>query len=174
MAPWAFESLKTNWSLTDKIRENTTINEVNALFCELISDYGDYIKLYTDGSKSDDGVGYGVFSQNIKISTKISNLETIFSAEAKGIIQAIGLCNLEIGKKKFLILSDSLSVIKSVSNRFNRSSLVQLIRRELVSSEHVIELCWVPSHRNIVGNDEADSLAKKSLEQERCEGVKKT
>lgn len=41
----------------------------------------------------------------------------------------------------------------------------------MISSNHVIELCWIPAHKNIVGNDKADNLAKLSLDQHRCETV---
>lgn len=48
--------------MINKLKKDTPINEVKALFCELLSEYVDYRKICTDGSKSDVSVGYGVSS----------------------------------------------------------------------------------------------------------------
>lgn len=37
-----------------RVQKDTSDNEVAALFGELLSEYVDFIKLYTDGSKTDD------------------------------------------------------------------------------------------------------------------------
>ena len=66
----------------------------------------------------------------------------------------------------FLILSDSLSVLKSIQNQnldhpFLRK--IQKLHSELIQDGKSIVFIWVPGHAGITGNTFADAAAKRAL-----------
>jgi hypothetical protein len=74
--------------------------------------------------------------------------------------------------KCFLILSDSLSCLKSLENRNLQNPVVlEIIERvhKLLSSGLKISFVWVPSHIGIAGNTAADATAKAALSLQLCE-----
>ena len=69
-------------------------------------------------------------------------------------------------KKSFLVLSDSLSVLKSISNaKFDHSFLVDLFNLyfKLCDNKDIV-FAWVPGHVGIRGNNVVDLVAKHALE----------
>ena len=64
--------------------------------------------------------------------------------------------------KKFIIYSDSISVLQSIKNpKLDNPLVVNLLNKlhALIQSKNII-FCWIPGHMRIQGNDKADSLAK--------------
>lgn len=158
IAPWEFDKIIINTSMTQhmKIANDQTVCR---LFAELLNTYSGYNHCYTDGSKTPDGVGFGVICSDYNISTKIHESESVYSAEAKAILQAIGICKIK-NYKKNVIFTDSLSTIEAVKNRSNKSTLATYIRTSIIASAVDIILCWIPAHRGIRFNEEVDNLAK--------------
>ena len=121
---------------------------------------------YTDGSKTPDGVGSGVYSRHptTEISMSLGKIPTVFQAE----VTAIEICVRECLDKKYehkniLILSDSQAGIKALeSNRIN-SKLVWSCLQSLItlSQSNKVTLMWVPGHMGIKGNEKADEMARK-------------
>ncbi|KYN02362.1 hypothetical protein ALC62_06742 [Cyphomyrmex costatus] len=77
----------------------------------------------------------------------------------------------EIGKSdlsKFTIFSDSMSVLKALRNIYklkHQTHVIQEINQALINcklKQKDIELVWIPAHKNILDNENADSLAKKA------------
>lgn len=171
--PWEFKNLKIELKLASVInKRSSTSEEIKACYHELIYEkYEHFKKIFTDGSKSSKGVGFGVLYENYKIATRILDIESIFSAEAKAVLQAIGLCSLQSTSTNFIILSDSLSTLKAVKNRYNSNSIIQLIRKDLNQSIHNIVLCWIPSHSGIFGNEEVDRIANRASEDQIIEKI---
>jgi len=66
---------------------------------------------------------------------------------------------------KFIIFSDSLSVLQSIHNLKLENSLCQnlLVKLHKLSHFNDILLCWLPSHMGIQGNEKADIAAKAAL-----------
>ena len=98
---------------------------------------------------------------------RICNYSSIFTAEAEGIIYA--LKHIKVSPKidgKFVIFSDSKSVLESVqsqnSNNATLKELNELIQHIYNHSNKTIEFCWVPSHRKIEGNENADRAAEEA------------
>ena len=131
----------------------------------------DAILFYTDGSKTLNGTGSGIFSQqdNTKQYASLGKYATITQAE----IHAIELCALNILKKELkhkniFILTDSQASLKAFSSNIINSKLVlncvKLLKE--VSNNNTITLTWVPGHSDIHGNEEADKLAKKGADED--------
>ncbi|XP_055522734.1 uncharacterized protein LOC129716914 [Wyeomyia smithii] len=131
--------------------------EKRAYFIELRNaDYNHHNHIYTDGSKLSDGVGCSVHSSNINMSICLPDYLSIFSAEAYAIIKAIENCPSGLN----VIFSDSKSVLEAVARNNLNHPWTALIIKELHEKRGSIELCWVPAHANIEGNEKADLLAK--------------
>jgi ribonuclease HI len=144
---------------------NLSQTEHRCIYNGIISKYCNASLIFTDGSRSDNFVGsamlhYGCISQGWKLKNA-----SIFEAEAFGILKAIVHIKSVHPPGRFAVLSDSLSVIHSISSSVHPaklSNLVLEIRKilfELVNSGYVVTLIWVPSHVGIQGNEDADRLA---------------
>jgi len=131
---------------------------------ELLSQFDNYTKIYTDGSKDEEKAAAAFVSEKYIAKVRLPNGSSIFSAE----IRAIDLALQYIASKRILnsiIFSDSLSVLQSLHNRKLENPLLVniLLKHTKLSSSHNIVYCWLPSHVGIKGNDKADRAAKMAL-----------
>lgn len=122
--------------------------------------------IYTDGSKNAEKTAAAAWLPFIQIEAGFSlhNLTTIFTAEACAIMEALLLIN-SLEPDRYLIISDSKSCLDSLAALPNSSShpIIFLIKNkifELTIRNYDIVLLWVPGHCNIVGNEQADQIAK--------------
>ena len=68
--------------------------------------------------------------------------------------------------RKFIIFSDSLSLIQTIESQNSRNSVVISILKliaEIFELNKIITFCWIPSHCGIPGNERADRAAKDAL-----------
>ena len=71
-------------------------------------------------------------------------------------------------ENKFVIFSDSLSVLKSLNHTSSKNPKIQNViekHHELSKTKEIL-FCWLPSHVVIKGNEAADVKAKASLDLE--------
>ena len=89
----------------------------------------------------------------------------MFTAETKAIDLALDFINSCFLSNKFLIFSDSLSVLKALNHTSSRNSQIQklLEKHHQITKSKEILFCWLPSHIDITGNEAADRKAKESL-----------
>ena len=89
----------------------------------------------------------------------------MFTAEAKTIDLALDFIHSCFLFDKFLIFSDSLSVLKALNHTSSRFLQIQklLEKHHEITKRKEILFCWFPSHVDITGNEAADRKAKKSL-----------
>lgn len=133
-----------------------------AEFHSMVDQYYCYREhVYTDGSSSDSGVGCGVHSSAFDLRMKLSSTLSIFSAEAFAILRAVQ--EWKSRTTRAVIFSDSLSVVSAVEGCSLQHPWVVEIRRTLAASDGQMELCWIPAHVGIVGNERADTLAKEAV-----------
>lgn len=130
-------------------------------------------QIYTDASKNENGVGISVIWNERKHIFKLSNLTSIYSAEAIAILHALHVIQ-ENNIKKAIIFSDSLSVLKNLNNVYSPSDITTLILNllyKLINKGFSIKIMWIPGHCNIAGNETADIAAKEAISSQSAETV---
>ena len=124
--------------------------------------YNNYTKLYTDGSKRKEGVGAAVVWDNGSRVASLPQEASIFSAEAHAVSMALKVIE-EIDGQRFVIISDSKSVLKTMQNIRNNHPLCRKMIHDIHQlhnrANKNVEMCWVPSHIGIPGNEKADEAA---------------
>ena len=118
--------------------------------------------IFTDGSKSSAGVGFGVVFPDFTRSGSMPTQASIFTAECYAILTALkeGMVH---SNRDFVILCDSLSVLQAMGHFNPVHPIVIEILEWLYLLENRgknIRFCWVPAHVGVGGNEKADSLAK--------------
>ena len=96
---------------------------------------------------------------------RIPDDSSIFAAEAKAIDLALDFISTCDANNKFIIFSDSLSVLKAMNHTSSKNPQIQKLLEkcyELLAYKE-IALCWIPSHIGIQGNEMVDKQAKTSL-----------
>ena len=163
--PWTHLSINFDFSLTKFSKPETNPRIFNAHFNELLLKYTDFQHLYTDGSKNTYSTGCALVHENNFIPCPLPPQFSVLSAELYAIKLALSYIN-ELHLGDTVIFSDSLSALLSIQNHHTKKShpLSKEIAQSLRTSNNTIFLCWIPSHRSIPGNENADSTAKLSLE----------
>ena len=131
------------------------------------------ISFYTDGSKMDTGVGYGLTSVgDIEYEEKGSLRDdaTVFQAEVMAIKSvAKYLIREKISEKRITIYSDSMAAILAMRAMKLTSRLVSEAKflMNFAAEENTIKIRWIKAHVGHEGNERADTLAKEGIEGER-------
>ena len=167
--PWIIPKINVCFEMEKFPKKHTPTQQIKTEF--LRHKHDSYIDVYTDGSKSSSiGVGAGIAillehnkSQNIfnKTGVSLCNLSTILSAELKAISMGLTviakLCN-----KKLTIYSDSKGALLTIMQYDPKNPLAQEIQSQVSRAyayNNKVTFCWIPSHRNILGNEYADKQA---------------
>ena len=121
-------------------------------YLKLIWDYPTFQKIFTDGSKSADGVAsMSVILKNdhMSFTCHVPNGSAIFTAELWALLLALQHI-YHSQKKYFLILLDSLSSPQAMLN-YDHPVLIKIhkLHSELVQGGKEIVLVWVPGHIGI-------------------------
>lgn len=125
--------------------------------------------LFTDGSKTDSGVGAGVYGANPKtrLSIGLGNKATIFQAEVHAIEMGVRrLQNRPQTHKTIKICSDSQAALKALNSTNCNSKTVWSCQKALreLGEQNKVTLMWIPGHAGLEGNEMADLLAKGGAE----------
>lgn len=96
----------------------------------ILDNYKNRQKIFTDASKSNEGVGIATIFENSNITYKLTNEYSIFLAKALVILKAIEII-INMEHTNFVILCDSLSVINSIKNKTNLTDIAVPIKNKL-------------------------------------------
>ena len=126
---------------------------------------GRHLAIFTDGSKTNDTVGSAAVTTIATRKIGLPRYATICTAELYAIKEALDIVALS-EFNKYVIYTDSKSAIDCLL-QFEPS---HPIAKQIQSSIHQIltrrntriEVCWVPSHVGIPGNEFADKAAKEA------------
>lgn len=131
------------------------------------------LKIYTDASvdRNRNRSGIGIISNdaNIKYAGFYNITMSSYKAEAIAVTKALSMIlNQNIQGRRIAILTDSMSVIKVLSNDKTRSKMIRGIKRLirlLINKNNAIKFYWFPAHTSMdneyaTGNNEADALTR--------------
>ena len=135
---------------------------------EMLQNYTDDNRYYTDASKTEKGVGIAIINEILITRYKLPVNCSIYTAEVIAILKTIEhIYDHGNTHKNNTILTDSLSTLLSLKNTTNTTDLAKLIQQkiyELNNSGINITLIWVLGHNNMEGNEKANQEAKKAIE----------
>lgn len=121
---------------------------------------------FTDASVTQVGCGYGYY--NLRNETSkwgyIGKTASVLQAEVTAIFNcAIEIAQDTVSTTTVWICTDSTAALNALNAvKLTSKLIIECVRLlELISARRPINLLWVPSHANVVGNEIADSLAKR-------------
>ena len=158
--PWLVPEVNTCEKTISKKTQSD--EEIRMRFLDHNSQHRDQQKIYTDGSKSSDGVGSAVVYGEEVFCAKLSDHASVFTAEMHAINKALSIVNSS-PYSDFVIYTDSLSSVNAIKRLNSFHPLIQKAQEWLfrIATKHkTIKFCWVPSHVGISGNEKADSEAR--------------
>ena len=144
-----------------------TKDELNKYQFKLTPSNDSTIHVYTDGSKTKSGSGFGYTTKGINIKQQgyrhLGKIATVFQAEILA-MEAAAQHLLEINPigKNIKVHIDSQAAIKAASKYIVDSTCVARAKQALnrLGKKNMVELIWIPAHVGHKGNEIADRLAK--------------
>jgi ribonuclease HI len=164
------------WRLTDRMIPRfvfdhsfrVIIDERSDIDLEVYQENEHTVTCFTDGSKSEEGTGLGVYiaAFDLELSANVGPDATVFQSEVK----AIEVCIRELTfrglqGKNIRICSDSQAALRALMNNKICSKTVWdcLQVLQCIGQSNWVTLRWVPGHCGIEGNEHADELAKRGI-----------
>ncbi|XP_035220417.1 uncharacterized protein LOC118193433 [Stegodyphus dumicola] len=134
---------------------------------------GQGIEAFTDGSKKEDKVGaaFVIFNNTQEIHNKrirLNNDATVFQAEVLALKEAcIWLSHNISAEHRINIYTDSQSSLQSVNKTQNSNRSIRALKElfHTLQDSHTVGFHWVKAHEGTMGNERADTEAKRATEQ---------
>ncbi|XP_074026912.1 uncharacterized protein [Leptinotarsa decemlineata] len=124
-----------------------------------------YTQIYTDASRSEEGVAAAFVTSNSSHKFKVNKFGSIYNGELFAILQALKHI-LEYDIQNSSVITDSLSAIIGIQQMYSDNQILINIKEAIyaISRENKnIIFLWVPSHVGIRGNELADKAAREAL-----------
>lgn len=160
--PWGKNGVTSCREMHQYKKSDTTNNELRHRFNEHFKTHENDLCIFTDGSKTDTGVGYALVTEGEKISRRIENHSSIHTAELLAISSAINFAIQNTNNHIITIATDSRSSIDAILKFNNNNPIVVQINNKLSSCNRQLNICWAPSHVGISLNEAADKAAKEA------------
>lgn len=125
--------------------------------------YGGFKTLYTDGSKSGDGVAAAVYDDTDQevFQEKMNENFSITNAELLGILYGVRMIKGKDYDKSVIMTDSRVACLTLLNGSLIKENYIAWdIWKELISAlPKDIRIQWIPSHQEISGNERADVLA---------------
>ena len=164
---WQIGRPEIECSLSVFKKNNTPTSILKAMAKDQIAKFEDFKHIFTDGSRSENGVGAAAVMNDIVKRSSLPHIASIFTAELHAISLALKIIQ-ENAHMKYAIFIDSLSAIDAlVRGDYDNHQVWRIMVRmsEMQERGITIALCWIPSHVGIDGNERADEAAKSAARQ---------
>ena len=161
---WDSKPVTVDFTLSKFHKSSTSSTIFKSRFNELRQKYSDFCHIYTDGSKVERKVASACVCPYGTRSYRLRDGCGIFTAEVEAIDKAITYVKVS-SVERFVIFSDSMSVLQAIESQESKNPLVNRVLQtcqEILSNGKFITFCWIPSHRDITGNEHADRAAKEA------------
>ena len=130
-----------------------------------------HLLMYSDGSDIKGRVGASSWcpklNRQMGVDLGPTSKATVYTAELLGILYSIITAVTAREVKTVTLFVDNQAAIQSVHSPGGQSG--QLILRQIIHFISVlqkrgisIEICWIPAHTGILGNEKADIIAKQA------------
>ena len=162
---WDSKPVTVDFILSEFDKSSTSSTVFKSRFNELRQKYSDFCHIYTDGSKVERKVASAYACPYGTRSYRLRDGCSIFTAEVEAIDKALKYVKVS-SVERFVIFSDSMSVLQAIESQESKIPLVNRVLQtcqEILSNGKFITICWIPSHRDITGNEDADRAAKDAL-----------
>ena len=162
--PWQMILPPVDVSLAETRKADVLPALFKARALEHVATYADHVISYTDGSKTDEGVGCAFVRGETTRSFTLPTLASVYSSELAAIIKVLSDIEVE-SDVSHLILSDSLSCLLALRTIYPSNPLVLEVLERVTALGREgkrVSFCWIPSHIDIRGNEMADSSAKRA------------
>ena len=161
---WNMKSINVDY-LIKTPKQSLSPFEIQSRFAEYRHLHEQHFFLYTDGSRTEKGTGLGIVGNGIAKSIRLSDYNSIYTAELIAIREAYKYL-LDSKYTRAIICTDSLSSVNVLETLHNSSHPVVNEIRHLnhrIPTNSAIKILWIPGHMGITGNEKADFYAKQSL-----------
>ena len=158
---WKIDLPEVNLAMVEYPKNTTTSGIYRQVLASILEEHSSELQIYTDGSKSEGGVGSAVVCEGRISASSLPSCATILSAELYAITIAVN--QAKNSNKDCVILSDSYSALMCLQDRDNENPTVKHIQYEchnLKQRNKRLVFYWIPSHMGIYGNEMADQAAK--------------
>lgn len=164
IAPWRRSFCEIH-QLMHGMGKSADVIQVQSAFHDFRNAYAGASFIFTDGSKTLDGVGCAYVHNHVRRRYRLPDQCSIFTAEAFAILQAIAYIRTNKVQRS-VICTDSLSVVMAIMHAASDvPTVIDIIDDidRLTTAGHRICLLWIPGHSNISGNEIADTEAKLAI-----------
>ena len=144
-------------------KSTTSSNSLNQFFITHSTQHTNSFRIFTDGSKSGEGVGYAFTCPSTSQARRIHPIASSYIVELLAIKDAMDYAIANGSIQSVTIHSDSRSAIEAISNPFIKYPAIQHIQALINQSNKTFKICCVPSHIGVPGNEEADTLARNCI-----------
>ena len=163
VAPWVLPEVSF-CRFYEGSKDSVDPRHLHQLFLEHSTCHDGSVPIYTDGSKSSSGVGFGVVLPDFSRGGSLPINASIFTAELFAIVVALKIVFAH-SACRFTVFCDSQGALLALES-FNSSHPIILailewlflIRRRGKN----VDFCWVPAHVGVRGNEAVDALARAS------------
>jgi ribonuclease HI len=123
---------------------------------------------FTDGSRTAEGTGAGVYGQSVnkRLSIPLCKHASVFQAEVYAILPCAHEIETQDRPETYInICSDSRAALKALQDAKTTSPSVRQCQQTLndISTRHAVRVYWAPGHAGVRGNEIADKLARSGL-----------